>query len=254
MIAAQQTKFGIRSVEDLGMCPEIGSSEVHIWRADLDAFAMTLSADDFLAQDERKRAMQFHFERDRRRFRAARQILRLLLSRYLEVDAGELEFQYSAHGKPELRGRQADSEVTFNVSHSDSSAFFAFTLSRAVGIDVEQLRADIEVCEIAKRFFSESEQAALRGLAEHLQHQAFFACWTRKEAFVKAKGEGLSLPLHQFDVSLTPGQPAEILGTRPDAEERHRWSLWDLDAGSGYAAALVVEGNDVRPALQYVEA
>jgi len=165
-----------------------------------------------------------------------------------------VEFRYSAHSKPELGGLQADSGVSFNVSHSHSTALFAFSRRRAVGIDVERERTNIEVSDIATRFFSESEQAVLLGLAKDQQPQAFFACWTRKEAFVKAKGEGLSLPLHQFDVSLIPGQPAEILGTRPHTEERHHWSLWSLDAGPGYAAALVVEGKDVQLVYPLVKA
>jgi 4'-phosphopantetheinyl transferase len=172
-----------------------------------------------------------------------------LLGGYLGITGGEVEFRYSAHGKPQLSSAHADCDLNFNLSHSGSVALFAFSRRRAVGIDVEQIRADIEVNEIADRFFSESEQTSLRALAKNLQHCAFFACWTRKEAFVKAKGEGLSLPLRQFDVSLTPGRPAEILATRPDREERHLWSLWDLDVGPGCAAAVVVEGKDVRITL-----
>src|SRR5215469_4235521 len=138
----------------------MGSNEVQIWRADLDAFRMTLPADTFLAPDERSRALRFHFERDRQRFSAGRQILRLLLSRYLGVDASQVELRYSAHSKPELGGLQAD-----------SGALFAFSRRRAVGIDVERERTNIEVCDIATRFFSESEQAVLLGLARDQQPQ-----------------------------------------------------------------------------------
>jgi len=244
--AGLQTNIEIRCAENIRSPLEIGPDEVHVWRADLEAFASAQTAEAFLSMDERHRASRFHFERERRRFAAGRQILRRLLGSYLGIAGREVEFRYSAHGKPELSGAQADSGLAFNASHSGSVALFAFVRRRAVGIDVEQLRDDIEVCDIATRFFSESEQASMLRLAKDLQHEAFFAGWTRKEAFVKAKGEGLSLPLHQFDVSLAPGQPPEILATRPDADERQRWLLRDLDAGHGYAAALVVEVNAVR--------
>jgi len=247
--AGLQTNIEIRCAENIRSPLEIGPDEVHVWRADLDAFASAQTAEAFLSMDERHRASRFHFERERRRFAAGRQILRRLLGSYLGIAGREVEFRYSAHGKPELSGAQADSGLAFNASHSGSVALFAFVRRRAVGIDVEQLRDDIEVCDIATRFFSESEQASMLRLAKDLQQQAFFACWTRKEAFVKAKGEGLSLPLNDFDVSLIPGQPARILATRPNAQERDHWSMWNLDAGRGFAAAVVVEGQERRLTL-----
>jgi len=246
MIAGPQISAGIREVKCLGSHLDLRPNEVQVWGADLDAFASREGATGgFLSNDERDRASRFHFERDRRRFIAGRHILRLLLSAYLDLEPGNLSFRYSAHGKPELENVRMVSRLAFNVSHSGPVALFAFVRDHKVGVDVEQLRTDIATSEIAEQFFSQSEQASLKELPKNLQHQAFFACWTRKEAFVKAKGEGLSLPLHQFDVSLTPAKPAEILGTRPDTEERHRWSLWSLDLGPGHAAALAVEGVGV---------
>jgi 4'-phosphopantetheinyl transferase len=115
-----------------------------------------------------------------------------------------------------------------------------------VGIDIERIRSDLEVGEIADRFFSRREVAMLQTLPTEEQRQAFFRCWTRKEAYIKARGEGLSLPLDEFDVSLAPGEPAAILGTRPDSSEASRWSLQELAPAPGYVAALAVEGHGWR--------
>jgi 4'-phosphopantetheinyl transferase len=125
-------------------------------------------------------------------------------------------------------------------------ALFAFVRGKEVGIDIEQVRRGISVKEIAERFFSPAEQAAFAELPEELKPEAFFRCWTRKEAFVKAKGNGLSLPLDQFDVSLLPGQTARLLATRPHFEEQHRWSMCELNVGPDYAASLVIEGKGMR--------
>jgi 4'-phosphopantetheinyl transferase len=115
-----------------------------------------------------------------------------------------------------------------------------------VGIDLERIRLDLAVAEIAERFFSRREVAMLRALSTDVQQQAFFRCWTRKEAYIKARGEGLSLPLDQFDVSLAPGEPAAVLGTQPDPSEASRWSLQELTPAPGYAAALAVKGHSWR--------
>jgi 4'-phosphopantetheinyl transferase len=122
-------------------------------------------------------------------------------------------------------------------------ALYAVARGREVGIDLEFIRRDLEVEQIAERFFSRQEIATLRALPADLRRDAFFLCWTRKEAYIKARGEGLSLPLDQFDVSLIPGEPAALLSTRPDSDEALRWSLQELPLGSGYVAALAVEGR-----------
>jgi len=119
----------------------------------------------------------------------------------------------------------------------------AFAEGRQVGIDVEKLRRDFATSEIAERFFSIAEREALRALPQDQRHEAFFRCWTRKEAFIKALGEGLSHPLDQFDVSLAPGGPAVLLATRPDAQEAKRWKLWNIYVPGDYAAALAAEAN-----------
>lgn len=122
-------------------------------------------------------------------------------------------------------------------------ALYAITRGREVGIDLEFIRCDLEAEQIAERFFSHSEIATLRALPKHFQKCAFFLGWTRKEAYIKARGEGLSLPLDQFDVSLIPGEPAALLSTQPDSDDAFRWSLQELTLASGYVAALAVEGR-----------
>jgi 4'-phosphopantetheinyl transferase len=226
---------------------QLGGQEVQVWRLELDTVPSDgWSWENLLSADERERAGRFHFARDRRRFTAARGLLRTLLGGYLQADPGELRFRYSHKGKPALDGKHQESGLCFNVSHSDEVALLAFARAGELGVDVERVRQDCEVQEIAQRFFSSAEQKALAALPAAQQYRAFFNCWTRKEAFVKAKGGGLSLPLDQFDVSLAPGEPAELLATRPDPAEKQRWSLWALDAGEEYAAALIVAGSGLR--------
>ena len=131
--------------------------------------------------------------------------------------------------------------LDFNLSHSAGIVLLAFARRRRIGIDIEAVRRDFSTTEIAERFFSPAERTALRQLPHGQRHQAFFRCWTRKEAFIKALGEGLSHPLDQFDVNLAPGEPAVLLATRPDATEAGRWALWNVPTAGNYAAALAIE-------------
>lgn len=229
----------------------LSGDQVHVWRADLDQ--TTAQIDGFLhtlSADERARAERFHFQRDRERFVVARGALRAILGLYLNRAPQCLSFRSSAHGKPALVLKDGEDPIRFNVSHSRGMALYAITYGRAVGIDLEYMRSDLEVEQIAERFFSRREIATLRALPASLRRYAFFLCWTRKEAYIKARGEGLSLPLDQFDVSLVPGETAALLDTRPDLDEALRWSLRELKPGlSGYAAALAVEGDDWSLAL-----
>jgi 4'-phosphopantetheinyl transferase len=155
-------------------------------------------------------------------------------------------FCYGAHGKPALAGDTGADAIRFNAAHSLGVALYAVTRGREVGIDLEHIRFDLAVMEIAERFFSRREVATLRTLPTEAQRQAFFRCWTRKEAYIKARGEGLSLPLDQFDVSLTPAEPAAVLGTQRDPSETARWSLQELPLAPDYVAALAVEGHGWR--------
>jgi 4'-phosphopantetheinyl transferase len=217
--------------------------EVHVWRALLDQPQSLNAFLASLAPDEQERAARFLFQKDRERFIAARGLLRAILSRYLNLRPDDLYFGYGAHGKPFL-ARAPCGDVRFNVSHSHGLALFAFARERDLGIDVEQMRLEVAGQRIAERFFSACEVAALRGLPAEQHTEAFFNCWTRKEAYMKARGEGLSLPLDQFDVSLAPGQPPALLRTAMTASETSRWSMIELAPAAGYKAALVVEGRD----------
>jgi 4'-phosphopantetheinyl transferase len=234
--------------EDLWHAPPtrltLSSAEVHVWRAPLDSDVSCVERlQGTLSADELHRAARFHFPRDRRRFIVARGVLRDILGRYLGVHPSELCFRYSSYGKPALRHVADGQELRFNVSHSHELALFAVTHMGEVGIDIEYMRTDFTCERIAERFFSPHERACLRALPAGVKHEAFFSCWTRKEAYIKAHGEGLSLPLDQFDVSLAPGEPAALLATRSDPQEASRWSMRAFTPAPGYVAALAVEGH-----------
>jgi 4'-phosphopantetheinyl transferase len=225
----------------------LSSDEVHIWRAALDlAPAHVEELREILSEDEANRADRFVFERDRRHFTAARGLLRLILGCYLELEPRQLRFSYSPYGKPGLVLPASVDNLSFNLSHAHGLALFAFARGRELGVDIEYVRPIPDVERIAERFFSAREQASLQALPQDGRLEAFFTCWTRKEAYIKARGEGLSLPLDQFDVSLAPGEPAALLGVRGDLHAAFGWSLRALDPGPGYVAALAAAGQDWR--------
>ena len=224
----------------------LGPKDVHIWRVSLNQPRPTIEKlQQILSQDEQARGHRFHFEKDRQHFVVARASLRTLLARYLKSAPTDIQFTYARHGKPELptsfsRGQP----LHFNLSHSGNFALYAFTYVGEIGVDLEQIRPEFTGDDIARRFFSENEIASLTRIPAELRHEAFFNCWTRKEAFIKAKGIGLSLALDQFDVSLTPNEPTALLRTRWDEHEASRWSLKEINVDPGYAAAVAVAGHD----------
>jgi 4'-phosphopantetheinyl transferase len=227
--------------------PALPCEEVHVWRALLDAPAERVRRLlEVLAPDERERAARFHFERDRRRFAVARGLLRTILGSYLNSGPAALRFEYGAQGKPALAPGHNSDSLRFNVSHSEGVALFALARAREVGVDVERVSGRVECEEIAGHFFSPGEVARLRALPAEMREAAFFDCWTRKEAYIKARGEGLSLPLDGFDVSLAPGEPAALLANRLDPSEVARWSLRALAPWPGFAAAVAAEGRGWR--------
>jgi 4'-phosphopantetheinyl transferase len=220
----------------------LGVHDVHVWHAGLTNVEDAHNLEPMLSPDENERAARFRFPEHRRRFVIARGRLRQLLAAYLEVLPREVGFAYSEAGKPELAAVHTR-DICFNVSHSREIAVFAFAIGRKVGVDVEYIRYDVDVEEIPPRFFSQMEQQTLAALQGQQKFEGFFNCWTRKEAYVKAVGSGLSLPLRDFDVSLMPGEPARLLATRPVAKLADQWSMESLELGLEYAAALVVEGR-----------
>lgn len=199
-----------------------------------------------LAPDERQRAERFHFERDRRRFIVGRGVLRRILGRYLALEPNRLQFCYGPWGKPALAGISTTQEgqFCFNLAHSQSLALYAVTCERELGVDIEYIRAVPEAEQIAARFFSAQENTVLRSLPPQQKQEAFFNCWTRKEAYIKAIGDGLAQPLAEFDVSLTPGEPASLLRISGDTQAAAGWSIQALTPAPGYVAALAVKGHD----------
>jgi 4'-phosphopantetheinyl transferase len=221
----------------------LAQDEVHVWRTSLDVVPSTLDALTLtLAPDELQRANRFRFYKGRLDFIVARGALRAILARYLRTDPRELRFAYGSHGKPELAGNFGEPMLRFNLSHAHRLALFAISSGREVGIDVEWVRPEFAGEQIAESFFSRREVLALRSLPPEKQTEAFFNCWTRKEAYIKARGEGLSIPLDKFQVSLTPGEPAELLRVEGDPKETARWIISELMPGTGYVAALAVSG------------
>jgi 4'-phosphopantetheinyl transferase len=220
-------------------------NEVHVWRAslhfgpaDVESFKQTLSPDEISKAD------RFYFKEDRRHFIAARGLLRTILGRYLKIDPRRLRFCYSLYGKPALLG-ESGKVYSFNLSHSYGLLLVAITRGREIGIDVECIRAESAGQEIAERFFAPNEVAKLFSLPKDQKDEAFFRCWTRKEAYVKAKGDGLTIPLDQFEVSLSPGEPAELLHIASSGESRD-WFLEELYPGPGYMAALAVRERGLQ--------
>lgn len=226
---------------------ELAEDEVQLWRVDLEAIRSHESRwQEMLSSDEITRAARFYFAADRQRFVASRAWLRTILAAFLVTEPSELNFSYSKNQKPFLSPGHATSGITFNVSHSGGIALYAFARHREIGVDVEQIRRDFDVESIAQRFFSCSEQEQLGALPESEKIDAFFRCWTRKEAYIKAIGEGLSLPLSQFDVSLEALETNALLATRPDRSEAEQWMIREVSGGAGYSAALCVRGRDWR--------
>ncbi len=226
---------------------ELPAQTIHVWRASLEQPAPILQhMQSLLSSDEEAKAAQFRFERDRQHFIGARGILRTLLGRYLDADPHSVRFTYNAYGKPALepfsQGREP--ALRFNLAHSEDLVLYAFTTEGRLGIDLEYIRPDIDCEQLARHSFSAYEQATLLALPPEERLQAFYRCWTRKEAYIKARGLGLSLPLDSFDVSLKPGESAAVLDSREDPRESARWTLWDVTPGEGYAGALAAEGND----------
>ncbi|HEX7318154.1 MAG TPA: 4'-phosphopantetheinyl transferase superfamily protein [Pyrinomonadaceae bacterium] len=221
----------------------LGAGEVHVWRARLDVGAGRVrDLRDLLSPDELERAARFRFERDRCHFVAARGLLRCILGLYLRVSPARVGFTYSAYGKPLLKEDERR-WLRFNLSHSRGLALFAFAHGREVGVDIEYVRDELAEGEIAERFFAPREVAALRALPVALQPRAFFDCWARKEAYVKARGEGLSHPLDRFEVALAPHEPAVFLNDSTGGLEVARWSMREISTAPGYAAAVVFEAG-----------
>jgi len=220
---------------------ELNDDEVHVWL--VNAGAKDIPQDllaTSLSEDEKERAARFKFAKDQRLYVAAHAALRSLLADYLRVAADTIHFVSGPHGKPAIAPPLAAGGLEFNLSHSHEVALVAVARQRAVGVDVEFVKRKFSFDDLARRFFTTKEVAALFELPQPLQREAFFQCWTSKEAFLKAKGTGMSGKLDEVAITLAADQQVRINASVPD------WSLTELTLCVGYQGALVVQG-DPRP-------
>lgn len=221
------------------------AGEVHAWAIFLDPAPVERDRlASLLSSDERSRANAFYFERDRRRFTVGRGALREILGGYAGDRPERLRFRYGERGKPEL-AEPADGEpLCFNLSHSHGLAVCAVTRRREIGVDVERIRPNLRVDQIVERFFSAREKAAFRLLPPERKREAFFKCWTRKEAYQKSRGEGFFRSPAGFDVTVEPDEPPRLLHVEGLPGEASRWSFRELAISPDYAGAVIVEGSD----------
>lgn len=221
----------------------IAEGVVGLWHASFAELAQWESRlEASLSGDERQRAARYRFPEDRQEFVLGRGLLRHLAGRYLALPPNSLRFGYASHGKPYL-----PAPIEFNIAHSGDRIVIAFgCVGRRLGVDIEKVDSQIEPLEIATGFFSKREVDTLQSLASDERRQAFFRCWVRKEAFLKALGDGLSRPLGDFDVAILEGEPPAVLRVAWDAPAPSRWHIHSLDIAPGYMGALCVEDAGCR--------
>lgn len=227
--------------------PGLKEDEIHVWRVELiqpsEIYAACL---DILSPDEHQRAERFYFERHRRRYIVARGALRFILGRYLERRPGQVRFTYGRFGKPDLKGGATASDLRFNLSHAEDIALIALTRGSEIGVDVEFVREEFTGMEVAERFFSRAEVEALRASPEESRADAFFVCWTRKEAYIKALGAGLSHSLQQFTVSLSKGESAVLVDGGDIRQTASKWFVRSVSPGGRYMAAASYQSRGAK--------
>ncbi|MFZ0546949.1 MAG: 4'-phosphopantetheinyl transferase superfamily protein [Candidatus Promineifilaceae bacterium] len=221
------------------------AGDLHVWRVWLDQQSAVYLAQlrEILSPDERERAARFHFPQHRERYIVARGTLRLLLGRYLGRSPESVAFTYGPQGKPALGEGTAQETLAFNVAHSEDVALLAFIWGRPVGVDIEHIRPLKDMAQLAARFFSVEEYQVWQAVSADSQDEAFFNCWSRKEAYIKALGEGLSHPLDRFVVTLRPGEVGRLVTVDGSAALAAKWQMQALHPMTGYASAVIVEGG-----------
>jgi 4'-phosphopantetheinyl transferase len=241
-----QVKFNLREFTAWSAVSSLdlpARDEVHAWYAiGNSATCDAASVEQYLSEEEKIRSARLRFEEHRKHFVLSHAMLRLLISSYCAMNPRDVSFSLGLHGKPSI---DRSLGLTFNLSHAEDGILCAFANQRQIGADIERVRVNFNVEEIGERFFSLAERGALRGLATAQKHAAFFRLWTRKEAYIKARGEGLSHPLHQFDISLADTGNV-LMSTRPNAEEANRWIVWNVTVPRGYVAAVAFEAGAAR--------
>ncbi|MEQ9552690.1 MAG: 4'-phosphopantetheinyl transferase superfamily protein [Coleofasciculus sp. G3-WIS-01] len=222
----------------------LSAQQIHVWQADLNrSLAQIERFAQLLSPDEQQRASRFYFERDRNHFIAGRGILRTILSRYLNQPPNQIQFDYSSRGKPALATINPENTLGFNLSHSHGLALYALSPTLKLGIDLEYMRPMPDVQKLAQRFFTSREYAAIQTLSGDQQQIAFFNGWTRKEAYLKATGDGLA-GLSEIEVSLIPGESAKLLSIAGDSNAAAHWSVYPLTPAPDYVAAVAIPGQD----------
>lgn len=224
----------------------LGDARVEVWSVESAAPESVIRQfQNVLSAEERTRAANFRFERDRNAFVVARGVLRVLLARYLGASPADVEFAYSSKGKPSLPG----SIIEFNISHTDGAVLLAFAQECALGVDIESVRPVPDMMQIARGNFCLEEALELADLPEEERQRAFFQCWTRKESYIKATGNGLSTPLSEVRVSFREGEPASIVRIGNDPAAADAWVLHNLEVSPAYAAAIAYCGAPRRISL-----
>jgi 4'-phosphopantetheinyl transferase len=231
----------------------LATEDVHLWCGSLNRPAPEVAElARTLSNDERDRGDRFRFDSHRQRFLVARGWLRMLLGKYLQIEPQAVELVYSQRGKPALSER-FNSSLQFNLSHSEDLVVYAVTGDRSVGIDIEYIRPLPDAAQLAQRFFTARENALLQALPPTQQNIAFFHCWTRKEAYLKACGDGIANGLDRVEVSLTPGEPARLISIGNDLDLANNWYLQDIAPGIGYAGAIAVARQNLNLSCWQIE-
>ncbi len=227
------------------MSCQLAPTEVHVWCASLDQPPIPCDElAEWLSPDERAHACRLRTEQSRNRYITSRGLLRVLIGGYLRVEPAGVQISYGPYGKPNIDSARGAPLLQFNLSHSEGLVLYAFASRWRVGVDVERIQPISDLDTIIERFFSHRDAAQMRALPAGPRLDAFFTAWTRKEAYLKALGEGLARPLQGLEVSIMPGEPAQLLCVDGDHNETGRWRVEELRPAADYTAALVVETLD----------
>lgn len=226
-------------------------NEVHIWLVDLD-FNLDLvdQLNNILCEDEQIKARKFRFEYLQNRFITTRANLRIILSKYLTISPQNIVFNYGEKGKPSLVKNINPEAIEFNVSHSENLALYSFIKQKKIGIDIEKIRDNCEVENLAQRFFTNNEYQIISRLRGRKQLQAFFQAWTSKEAYLKATGEGLGGGLDKIEINLE-NEARKILSIKDNQHLLENWTLHKIDINQDYIATLALENFQQAITFQY---
>lgn len=220
---------------------DLDSNQIHIWYINFNLAEDVITfLDSFLSKDEIIKASKFRFKKDKNCSIITRGALRLISSKYLKMKPENITFKYGEFGKPDF---DIDTKIKFNVSHSGNMAIIGFVLNDDIGVDVEKIKSDFDVFDIAKNYFSDSEIEALKKLPIHERAKGFYRCWTRKESFIKAKAQGLSFSLDSFSVSINSDEKTELLETKWNKNEKELWKLFSFLPKENYMGAVSVKSN-----------